>query len=163
MRQGLLKFLFGLSVFLYGISAMSPVLVPFAMDKNGIMNTVGYVAGAMFWVGVITGSIVYIILILKMKPKRKRRHGKNKIPNVLRFFTNKVAIVVDSILIIGVGGTVFCSFGKIHSQAVIVFFLILLLMGIYTHCLFNGKIYQYICSSQKEVNKREFGKERVEK
>lgn len=153
MKQKALKIIFGLTVLLFCISAISPVLIPFAIDENGMMNVMGYLSGGMFWFGLLSGGVLYIVLMIKAKPRRRGRRGKKQLPAIFRFFSNTVAKITDSLLIIGLCGTVYCSTGRVDSQIVVVIFLVLLLIGIYTHFLFNGKVYQYICNSKEKTSK----------
>jgi uncharacterized membrane protein len=42
---------------LFLLSALTPALIPFAVDKNGDLTQIGYAAGALFWLGLLLGSI----------------------------------------------------------------------------------------------------------
>ena len=59
----------------FAVSALSPVLIPFALDGDGNLNGAGYAAGVMFWLGMIAGIIGYILLYLQYKKKRTERNG----------------------------------------------------------------------------------------
>ena len=37
---------------LFLLSALTPALIPFAVDKNGDLTQIGYAAGALFWLGL---------------------------------------------------------------------------------------------------------------
>lgn len=134
-------FLFILLAFL--ISAGTVVLIPFSMTKDGNLNVLGYIAGILFWSGLIVGSVGYLLLY---RSQRDVIIGQSngRIPGIFRFFSNTPAIVMDVILIISVIGTIYCTRNVTASQTISVIFLLMTLVGVYAHCLLNGKIYQYI-------------------
>ena len=63
----------------FAVSALSPVLIPFALDGDGNLNGAGYAAGGMFWLGMIVGIAGYILLYLQYKKKRTEK-TKRKLP-----------------------------------------------------------------------------------
>lgn len=77
------------------LSAASVWFVPAAFDETGSMNGLAYAAGALFWVGLLGGTAVYV---LSFRKKYKR-------PNVLKFFSNGAALVSDGVLFISAGVT----------------------------------------------------------
>jgi len=151
LRRTALKICFIVTVLLYCLSAATPIFVPFAIDASGDMNILGYVAGGVFWAGLLLGSILYLVLILITRPKRRGRRKKG-IPSQLRFFGSTASKITDSVFLVGLCGTIYGYVSKTDQQAIIVIFLVLLLIGIYTHFLVNGKVYQNIYNS-KSSNK----------
>ena len=136
------KFFFTVSAFV--VSAISPVLVPFAIGADGNLNTMGFAAGVLFWAGILLGSICYFLLFQKEKKNIKEALPEKKLFSGFRFFSNPLAIIADVMLIVGVIGTIYCANNIQISEIVAVFFLVIMLVGIYTHFLFNGKLYRYI-------------------
>lgn len=47
---------------LFLLSALTPALIPFAVDKNGDLTQIGYAAGALFWLGLLLGIAAYLFL-----------------------------------------------------------------------------------------------------
>ena len=45
---------------LFLLSALTPALIPFAVDKNGDLTQIGYAAGALFWLGLLLGIAAYL-------------------------------------------------------------------------------------------------------
>lgn len=131
----------------FTVSALSPVLIPFALDKNGNLNGAGYAAGVMFWVGIIAGIVGYVLIYNQYKKICPEEKGK-KIS--LRFFSNRPAQVMDGILIAGIVGTIYCMVNVTVNQIVAVVFLLLTLIGLYSHFLLNGAVYQYIWNNKSE-------------
>ena len=86
------------------ISAVSVWMVLGAFDAEGKLNTLGYTAGVLFWLGILGGVVSYIIFF------RKAYKG----PNVLKFFSNKPAMAADVVLIISLAATIFLA---IHLAA----------------------------------------------
>lgn len=135
----------------FAVSALSPVLIPFAIDKNGNLNSAGYAAGVMFWLGLAAGIAGYILIYLRYKKLRSGKKRK-KIPMPLRFFSNRPAQIMDGILILGIIGVIYCIVNATVNQIVAVVFLLMALTGLYSHFLFNGNVYQYIWN-HKSKNK----------
>ncbi len=127
----------------FAVSALSPVLIPFALDSDGSLNGAGYAAGVMFWAGLLAGIAGYILLYLKYK-KVERVKRQRRLPSPLCFFSNRPAQVMDVVLIIGLIGTIYCIVNVTVNQMLAVVFLLLALAGIYAHFLLNGNVYQYI-------------------
>lgn len=133
----------------FAVSALSPMLIPFALDGDGNLNGAGYAAGAMFWLGLITGITGYILLYLKYR-KRGTEKAKRRLPSPLCFFSNRPAQVMDVVLIVGLIGTIYCTVNVTVNQILAVVFLLLALAGIYAHFLLNGDVYQYIRNYKPE-------------
>lgn len=133
----------------FAVSALSPMLIPFALNGDGNLNGAGYAAGAMFWLGLITGIAGYILLYLKYR-KRGTKKAKRRLPSPLCFFSNRPAQVMDVVLIVGLIGTIYCTVNVTVNQILAVVFLLLALAGIYAHFLLNGDVYQYIRNYKPE-------------
>lgn len=136
----------------FAVSALSPALIPFALDGNGNLNGIGYAAGVMFWAGLFTGIAGYIFLYLRYK-KIETEKTERRFPSPLCFFSNRPAQIMDIVLIVGLIGTVYCGMTITVDQIVAVFFLLLALAGIYAHFLLNGNVYQYIRNYKPEEEK----------
>ncbi len=131
------------------VSAVTPLLIPFALDSEGNLNAAGYAAGLMFWAGLIAGCVGYVLLWRKEKENFVLQTGENrKLPSALCFFSNREAKAADGIMIAAIIGTIFCAVNITVNQIVAAIFLVLMLAGIYAHFLLNGKMYQYIWNSQ---------------
>lgn len=146
---------FTVVLLLYAISAVTPVLIPFSMNSKGSLNPVGYLAGAMFWIGLAGGSIGYYLIIRKAKSEILNNISKRSRPSALYFFSNRPAMATDIVLIISVIGTIYCAVNVTVNQIVAAIFLLLMLTGIYAHFLLNGNVYQYIWSTKDEKSQNE--------
>lgn len=122
------------------ISAASVWLVLAAFDPEGNMNAYGYVAGALFWLGLLGGIVGYFLCF------RKAYEG----PNVLRFFSNKPASVTDAVLIISAAATAYSVWKGTGNEIVILASVSLLMLSIYFHFLLNGKIFTEILLQHKK-------------
>lgn len=138
----------------FAVSSASVILVPFSIGKDGNLNAAGYVSGAMFWAGLLLGIGGYVLLSKKADIRTEDAKEK-KIPNLLRFFSNPPAKVMDGILIIGLAGTAYCAINITVTQILAVLFLVFTVAGIYAHILLNGKIYRYIWTIQKNTEDTE--------
>lgn len=157
MQEGQIKKWFSLVMLAFAVSSVSVILVPFAVGKDGNLNSLGYAAGIMFWAGLLLGIAGYILLNKKANIQGKENTEKEdtekkKIPDVLRFFSNPPAKVMDGILIIGIIGTIYCGIHAEVNQIIAVVFLLFLVLGIYAHVLLNGKIYRCIWKKAEVIN-----------
>lgn len=149
MHHKQMKKRFLLVMLAFTISALSVLLVPFAVGEDGNLNTLGYIAGGMFWAGLLLGIVGYILLCKKADiPDR----GEKKIPGIFRFFSNPPAKVIDVIFIAGIIGTAYYMRDVNMNQIVEEIFLLCLIAGGYAHILLNGKIYRYIWKNAKKRN-----------
>ena len=76
----------------FAVSALSPVLIPFALDGDGNLNGAGYAAGAMFWLGMIAGIAGYILLYLQYKKKKPSACSRGR---KLHFICNLLLSVLN--------------------------------------------------------------------
>jgi len=100
----------------------------------------------MFWSGMLLGTAGYILLSKKADISEKEKEGGRNIPGVLRFFSNPPAKVMDGILLVSLAGSIYCMVNVTVNQTVALIFLLFLIIGIYAHCLLNGKVYRHIWS-----------------
>lgn len=144
MKQ--IKKIYLIVIILFGVSSISPLLVPFSISKDGNMNIIGYITGIMFWTGLILGILGYILLEKKWKEtfNRKVESKQKKISSALRFFSNPHAKIVDSVMFVGIAGVIYSIVNIDVSEWIAVIFLMMMLAGIYGHFLVNGNIYEKI-------------------
>lgn len=128
------------------ISSLSVILVPFSINKNEELNTAGYVSGVLFWLGLLAGCGVYFYLYYKNRAMIQASIEHPKRPAVFIFFSNRPGIITDIVLIISLAVSIYCAVKITVNSVIVLIFLFLLLISIYGHFLFNGKIYRYICN-----------------
>ena len=128
---------------LFLLSALTPALIPFAVDKNGDLTQIGYAAGALFWLGLLLGIAAYLFLARKAKPLTEQA-GKRKLPSVICFFSNTPAIAADAVMIVSIAATIYCALHIEVNDFLAITALVFALAGVYAHFLFNGTcIYIY--------------------
>ena len=66
-----IKKLFLLVACMFGLSGISPVLVPFSIGEDHNLNAIVYATGVMFWLGLLLGIAGYIGLILILQKKKE--------------------------------------------------------------------------------------------
>lgn len=137
----------------FAVSSSSVLLVPFAVGEDGSLNTVGYVSGILFWGGLLAGIGGYILINKKTDFQRTEDMEEKNVPDILKFFSNPPAKIMDVILIIGIMGTIYCAANTAVSEIIATIFLLFLLVGIYSHILLNGKIYQSIWENTRMNNR----------
>lgn len=126
------------------VSAVTPLLIPFALDGDGNLNGAGYAAGVMFWAGLIAGCVGYALLYRKGKQNLPKRIQNERKPATVKFFSSRGARISDVLLIISLAVTIYCMVNINANQTIAAVFLFLLLAAVYLHFLLNGKIYHYI-------------------
>lgn len=139
---------------LFLLSALTPALIPFAVDKNGDLTQIGYAAGALFWLGLLLGIAAYLFLARKAKPLTEQA-GKRKLPSVICFFSNTPAIAADAVMIVSIAATIYCALHIEVNDFLAITALVFALAGVYAHFLFNGNVYFYIWNSRNRQRKRQ--------
>ncbi|MDD2980445.1 MAG: hypothetical protein PHN80_10775 [Hespellia sp.] len=125
------------------ISALSVWLIPLAYDKTDHLSTIGYLTGAMFWIGMIAGIAGYFLFFGK-------EYGK---PNIKRIFKNIPAITADIIFVMSLGGTIYCAIHFNTNQVIAELLMFLLITSVYSHFLLNGKVFQHIYGKEIEIQR----------
>ena len=118
---------------LFLLSALTPALIPFAVDKNGDLTQIGYAAGALL----------------------TEQAGKRKLPSVICFFSNTPAIAADAVMIVSIAATIYCALHIEVNDFLAITALVFALAGVYAHFLFNGNVYFYIWNSRNRQRKRQ--------
>ena len=140
--MGKSKGLFFISSAAFVISSLSVLMM--------ILEISDILPGIVFWAGMIAG-IVFYILSVKYMPVKK---GKGGLPGGLHFFSNRPALVTDIVMIICLGLTIYFAVNFRSNQTIAAVILFLLILSVYAHFLFNGKVYKYIFRK----NEKEGGK-----
>ena len=115
---------------LFLLSALTPALIPFAVDKNGDLTQIGYAAGALFWLGLLLGIAAYLFLARKAKPLTEQA-GKRKLPSVICFFSNTPAIAADAVMIVSIAATIYCALHIEVNDFLAITALVFALAGVY--------------------------------
>lgn len=122
--------------------ALYAPLVDFTED--GPKKTLGYVSGAVFWLGLVGGLSLHGWLSRKLRTKNCFESIRPKHVGMIRFFSNTEAIITDITFVIAlIVNIVFIVTNTSHMwvEAIAAF---LLLVSFHGHYVFNGKTYQYI-------------------
>lgn len=157
MKRKKMMTLFRIDVLLFAISGIVPLLAPFSVNKNGDLTIVGYVSGIMFWLGLLSGIGVYIYLSRRCDEQLKnvKKSLLNNKYGKIQFMSNQQAKIADLMLLIGTIGTIICYIWIQIPQFIAAIMLLLLLMGIYGHFLFNGLVFLALQKGvQKKTEKR---------
>lgn len=145
------KTLLGASAIAFIVSSFSVILI--------LMEISDIVSGIVFWVGLL-GGILFYMFALKSLPEKTKRY---KIPAIFRYFSNKQAIVIDSIMFISLFITIYFTVNYRSNQTIAAVILFLLILNVYGHFLVNGKVYKYIKKNKKGGNVNDKLKNTVER
>lgn len=137
------------------ISALSSICIPFSVNQNGMLTIKGYIAGALFWTGFLTGIFLYLHLYVRTKKKMWKIARKNKVPMPFRFFQTPPAAVTDIFMFIGVAGSIYCAVNVNNHQVIATILLLITMIGIYAHFLLNGNVFRYIWNQKTKINRQE--------
>ena len=124
-KRNLYKIMYIIFLFLW---AASFVIMPFGyMFKESNLTTM-YIAGGCFWLGIIGTAISGIL----SNVRGKRKFG------FIRFFTNKVATIVDIVMIVAILGFIISN-ELIDKLTLSFIFLGVFIFSLGLHCWFNGE------------------------
>lgn len=146
---------FLISTCLFALMSVSVLLVPLSGNgQTSMQKAVGNVIGILFWLGLLGGSIVYILMISRNKSCVAEIKNTRKLPSVFCFFRNKEAAVVDIVLAISIVGIIIGNTAGNLPEAMDITFLFLGVTALYGHFLVNGDFFQYIKSFGKRSEKK---------
>lgn len=139
-----------------GFALMSTSFLLMPLDKTAEQyDAMDVIPGVVFWVFLTLGIVGQIILAIKRKKffesdRRKRFQSRKGRIGLLNVFKNIPAIVADVGFVISLVGFVIAT--KITNGMGYVCY-ILIAICVFTfcsHCIFNGKIYEYTTSLSKK-------------
>lgn len=121
------------------------ILLTFWGDYSGtILNVIlAYLVGVLFWVGLIVG-IVLLLVINKHRKADESFRVKKKLPGIISFFSNQYAIVADVVTAISLIFLLVFLFVPWFNQGVTVALIAIFLFAFNMHCVLNGMNFKYI-------------------
>lgn len=128
---------FFVSLLAIGISAAAILFVPMVSEfrEQNIMWPTYAVAFA-FWIGLLVCYGIQVAVFQKEK-----NPGKRKLPAVVRFFSNRYALVADIMLLLSF--VIVILMNRFAVQGVIAFlFIAVFYLSFHMHCLLNGANYR---------------------
>lgn len=130
----------------FAVSSCSLIFSFMTSDATTAGRVGSITIGIIFWLGLIAG-IVFTILLSKQIKATGVHKGKI---GLITFFSNPIAIVFDSLMILSLIGSVLIIVFK--SEQLIGYFVIaLFIFSFEMHCILNGKNYLYIKQEKYEV------------
>lgn len=141
MKRNKYKKIMLISVFCFTVSSLSFLLIPFSDFRGmGIKQTMAYMVGGLFWLGLILGLVITIIL---GNIRKRDSHKKHAIPGLLCFFKNKRAMQCDIVMFAALILFVISQklLGIYHLASIIL--LSTTLFSVYLHSILNGNNYAY--------------------
>ena len=137
--------MFFLYVFFLAVLTASIVIMPFAVQTREKSMALIYVAGSLFWIGVIG---IAVMLIIISRARRADIVFRAKYPDLRRFgpicfFRNLPAIIADVVMILSaVAIVVVCL--TVRSVNVRFAVIALFVFSFGMHCMLNGVNYIYV-------------------
>lgn len=136
-----------LDILSFLISSLSVMLllIPTENKSDEQLPLTFSACGILFWLGLILGCVIWFILYRAIRKKEiYQAEYRLSRPGIITFLKNKYAYVIDCMLGVsllgGIVGVVLLPYNQIYNCI----FIALFLFCFYMHCLFNGKVYNYI-------------------
>ena len=141
--------LFLLSCITMALFAATIVLMPLTSSLVTEVNQIPiYINAAAFWVLLIGGYLSIIAFNLRIKRhkrrKQRRRFEKRRLPGIIRFFSNPIAGVFDTIFLLSLLGFILYKTNNQIDGVVSYVLLSILVFAFHMHCILNGRNYNYI-------------------
>ena len=160
--MGKVKRLIITAIILIFISSYVLVLAPLtSFDDGGFPQVLAYCTGALFWLGLIVG---YVIFVMASK-SRKRQSGRKKSeaageyrPGVFVFFSSRAALIVDILCILSVLLFVVCLFNSyIFPEGIVYFIISTTIFLVQVHSIINGVNFRCAFNLGKNSGKKRGG------
>lgn len=137
------KKVFLLSAVCMVISSLSVLGMPFAdFESDGAAKIVGYGMGIVFWLFLIAGLVMYRMTYKVLENSIKTiRKGR---PAILKFFSNRPAVVADITLIVSGIWNIFSVVGMIKTELLNAIFASVIFIAFHLHYMLNGTAFEYI-------------------
>lgn len=134
-----------LSSFIYSGTIL---LMPLASDNSNSNNKVSImIVGFVFWTFFI---LTYLSLFFaKKKAKNNKVKPESQNIGLLKFFSNRLATIVDCVLIMSVIAFIISLFLPYSLSWLVYIILSILVLTLNLHSIFNGKIYRISFRKQK--------------
>jgi len=140
---------FFFSIIGFFISSATVWFIPLvSFDGELWQRIAAYILGASFWLGLIAGFAFLVILNLM---RRKEKH-RASIPFIW-FFRNKIALVFDIALVIGLAGVIVMLFVDGLNQWMSAGILFTFIFSLEMHGMFNGENYKFVSGKKKILYK----------
>lgn len=149
--------LFRASCALLGISALS-VFISFLGDYKGNSMAVFFavLTGVLFW-GCLIMGIVLLLIVNAHRKKNRRYRDEGRMGNrrfgALTFFSNRIAVVFDILMVVLFLLVVISMFIPFASQGITLVLFAFWLFTAYMHSMFNGVNFRYINSINEECKR----------
>lgn len=140
-RRGMMEMYTG-ALFLWMLSV---AFMSLAYDEKGNVTILTYLCGIGFW----TGLIGTVVMAIKINISRKKSPVFSSVSDTRRrlglihFFSNKEAVIIDTMLFASVVGCVLARY-VIPGNTATFIFVGLFIFSFGMHCMLNGINYRYI-------------------
>lgn len=144
------------SIVSYSIMSLDFLIMPIGnsvTDKS--MRWLDILTGLIFWLGLISGTVLYVIFSKECKKWYENNKGnkdiyKEKNIGLISFFSNRAALVSDICLIVSVLLFVILMIFTDRTSYICYISIMLLVFFFTMHCVLNGKsffVYEYVNKS----------------
>lgn len=145
-RKQIDTLLLRLSISGFGIMSVSFLLMP--------IERISILAGGVFWIGLLMGLILQVILEIRRRDffaryRVKRQQMQRKRNGLLTFGANRIAQIADAVLALSVICLIL-SFWLTRGASYLCYILIAITaFSLCMHCVFNGRIYFHVINQTK--------------
>lgn len=149
-----------ITIFLAVLEFVLILCVPLVnLDGSPAQKIGAYILAALFWICIAVEGI-FVHLSTQERRWMERRGFRNRAlkhssPDVISFFKNQEATVVDVILFISALLVVILVWAQVKTGWMIMAGILVLFLTFNLHCVLNGKNYRYLKLYKKEQKKDE--------
>lgn len=127
------------------LSSASVFLLPWAVDQEQKLTTLGYLAGIVFWCGIAAGIGFWTLTFIRCRRQedyltvqRAQKAG------MISFFKGKGAAAADLLFLLSFIITAVDTFAVKLPYILSLISLFVFLFSFHLHYLLNGKLYRYL-------------------
>ena len=156
------------SIISFAIFASSFTVMSFDLGNvSNQVSPVSIVAGAMFWVSLISIIITQIVLANLRKKwftKNKiRKAKKEQLPGIMCFCRNKYALTADIVCLLSLAALIVSMLLTDGAGKICYYFISLFVFSFSMHCVLNGRIFYHITNKDRLIHMAEKGKANLSK
>lgn len=133
-----------LSMGCFLISASTVILTAVLGDNSG-----GFLVGILFWLGMAGGIAAYAVMLKRCDKDILEQIPRRKAPPGLNFFSNRAAIIIDTMWVITCGVMIYAMLSLKVNQVLETICLFLFVSATYGHFIVNGKMVCLLLQREK--------------
>ena len=141
--------MFFATIGMFLLTSVSVILLLFPEGDRGNTGSIfSIITGVLFWIGILGGTGFYLFTYFSNKNLILSKAVRRKMPSFIRFYSNRYAAVIDTLLFISLIVIISCTINIKANKLLEWFSLFLFVTSVYMHFLLNGKVFEFINSNE---------------